>query len=296
MTVEDRIAKARELAFMLRDAVVKLRTATSAVFLGPASGCGISTRLRLRDELERFGYRVLPEGDFVYHDKEASVRDLKESLLAVHFPGDGLPLEGLDLIQESLLLARKTVLVQSFGSILDADEAEVMAQIEDGLGMGKQFDGVPYTRMESKTDDQVAEIIKHEVKVARFRKKPDEYMVGVACEPRDLVGARSVATVLDRFGLRVKCPVFETTASVVDKLAELRNIILNSQALICYWGKAEGKRLGAEVHRRYHAKAWYVAPPLDTPEKERLRRTAEMVLRQQAKRLMRQLLHHSSTN
>jgi hypothetical protein len=36
-----------------------------------------------------------------------------------------------------------------------------------------------------------------------------------------------------------------------------------------------------DAQRRYRAKAWYLAPPLDTPDKAKLRDTAEMVMEQQ---------------
>ena len=43
----------------------------------------------------------MPGPDFVYEDPEAVHAYLKSSLLAIHFPGDGLDLEGLRAIEES---------------------------------------------------------------------------------------------------------------------------------------------------------------------------------------------------
>ena len=54
--------------------------------------------------------------------------------------------------------------------------------------------------------------------------------------------------------------------------------------MLCYWAKADGKglekRLEQDARRRYKAKAWYLAPPLEVPEKEKLSHTSEMVLQQ----------------
>src|ERR1019366_7565601 len=60
---EERMKSAREFALKLRDFLVKMRESVSAVFLGPAAARGLATRNRLRDELEKSGYRVVPKTD-----------------------------------------------------------------------------------------------------------------------------------------------------------------------------------------------------------------------------------------
>src|SRR5437763_2363852 len=114
-----------------------MRSSVSPVFLGPAvEGRASETRSRLLDELEKSGYRVVPGPDFVFEDPEEVRAYLKASLLAIHFPGDGLELEGLQAIEESFLSARKTLLVQPVGVTLSEDEAglieEIQAQQADG--------------------------------------------------------------------------------------------------------------------------------------------------------------------
>jgi hypothetical protein len=42
------------------------------------------------------------------------------------------------------------------------------------------------------------------------------------------------------------------------------------------------KRLAQDARRRYEAKAWYLGPPLDVPEKQTVAEHPGMVLRQRA--------------
>jgi len=126
--------------------------------------------------------------------------------------------------------------------------------------------------------------VKREVRAARFQKNKSEYEVGIACEARDLVGAKAVAGLISQQGVRAQYPSFDTAASITQKLQALRTTIMQSQALLCYWAKAEGeglkKRLEQDARCRYKAKAWYLTPPLDVPGKEKLSQTSEMVLQQ----------------
>ena len=93
-----------------------------------------------------------------------------------------------------------------------------------------------------------------------------------------------MAGLIGQQGVRAQYPSFDTAASITERLLALRTIIMQSQALLCYWAKAEGKglekRLEQDARCRYKAKAWYLTPPLDVPGKERLSQTSEMVLRQ----------------
>jgi len=281
---EERMKSAREFALKLRDALVEMRSSVRAVFLGPAAGRGLATRKRLRDELEKSGYRVVPDADYEYKDAE-EVRDyLKAALLAVHFPGDGLDLEGLKAMQESFLSAGKTLLIQPFDCTLSDDETGVLAEFDAELGSGGRFAGRAHTRLEGKTDDQVWETVKREVRAERFQKNKSEFAVGIACEVRDMVGAKEVAGLIGQLGVRAQYPLFDPNARTVEKIEALRTTITQSQALLCYWAKAEGleKRLEPYARRRWQAKAWYLAPPLDVPGKEKLSQTSEMVLRQRS--------------
>jgi hypothetical protein len=285
MLPEERIRSARELALKLRDAMIEMRSSVSAVFLGPAEGRGRATRSRLRDELEKSGYRVEPEADYVYEDAEEVREYLKAALLAIHFPGDGINLEGLTAMQESFLSAGKTLLIQPLGSTPSDEESGVLAEIDAQLGAGGRFAGVTHTRLEGKTDDQVWDAVKREVRVARFRKNKSEFAVGIACEARDLLGAKAVAGLIGQLGVRAQYPSFDTAASITEKLQALRTTITQSQALLCYWAKADGKglekRLEQDARCRYKAKAWYLVPPLDVPGKQKLSQTSlEMVLQQ----------------
>jgi hypothetical protein len=281
---EDRMKSASEFALKLRDALVQMRTCVSGVFLGPAAGRGIATRSRLRDELEKSGYRVVPDSDYQYRDTEDVRAYLKPALLAIHFPGDGLGLEGLTAMMESFLSAGKTLLIQPFGSNLSAEEGEVLAEIIEELSPGGSLADVAFERIEGKTDEQIWETVKREVRAARFQKHKSEYEVGIACEAGDLVGAKAVAEMIVQLGMRAQYPRFDTAVNTIEKLKALRSTITQSQALLCYWanskGKGLGERLEQDARQRYQAKAWYLAPPLDMPGKELLRQTSEMVLLQ----------------
>jgi len=285
LPAEERMKSTQEFALKLRDALVKMRASVSAVFLGPAAGRGHATRSRLRDELEMCGYRVVPSADFEYAKTKEVRAYLKEALLAIHFPGDGLNLEGLEAIEESFVSAGKTVLIQPFGSIPSDEESGVLADIEEQLGSEGRFAGAVHTHLKDKTDDQVWDIVKREVRAARFRRHKSEYKVGVACEVQDLVGAKAVACLLGQQGVPAQYPAFATAASTTEKLQALRRTIMESQALLCYWARAGGKglasRLEQDARRRLLAKAWYLAPPLDLPGKEKLcELSSETVLRQ----------------
>jgi len=286
---DERMKSTREFALKLRDALVRMRSSASAVFLGPAAGRGVATRSRLRDELEKSGYRVVPDADYVY-EVEAEVRThLKVSLLAIHFPGDGLGLEGLRVMEESFPSARKTLLIIPFGSKQSEDEAGVVKEIEAQMGSGGRFAGVAHTRLEGKTDDQVWDTVKREVRAARFRNEMNEFEVGIACEVRDLAGARELADVIAQMGVRAQYPSFDAATSITEKLQALRNTITRSQALLCYWATADGKglekRLEQDARRNYRAKAWYLGPPLKMPGKEKLSHASVMVLEQKAEKV-----------
>jgi hypothetical protein len=283
---EQRMTSAKEFALKLRDAINEMRTSISAVFLGPAAGRGLQTRGRLRDELEKSGHRVIPNADYEYQDGDDVRTQLKTALLAIHFPGDGLDLDGLKAIEESFQSAGKTLLVLPAGSTLSSEESDVLEEIDSQLLKGGRFEGKAYTRLEGKTDDVVWEAVKVEVRTVRFLKHKSEYAVGVACEVQDLLGAKALAHLISQLGVPAQYPAFDTAVTITEKLQALRNTITESQALLCYWAKAEGKglekRLEQDARRRYKAKAWYLAPPLDIPGKQQLDQTSELVLHQKA--------------
>jgi hypothetical protein len=131
-TPEEQFRSCREFALKLRDALVEMRASVSAVFLGPAvEGRGAETRSRLMDELEKSGNPVVPGPDRLRRPGRYEPHEI--ALLAIHFPGDGLDLEGLTAIEESFLSARKTVLVQPMGSTLSDDEAGLLKEIDTQL-------------------------------------------------------------------------------------------------------------------------------------------------------------------
>ena len=238
------------------------------------------------DELEKSGNPVVPGPDFVYEDPGAVRAYMKSSLLAIHFPGDGLDLEGLTAIEESFLSARKTVLVQPMGSTLSDDEAGLLKEIDTQLVSGGRFAGAAYAKFEGKTDDQVWEAVRWEVKAARFQKNKSEFAVGIACEESDLSGAKALAELIGSLGITARYPSFDTATTITDKLQALRVTITQSQALICYWAAAPGKglekRLAQDARRQFKAKAWYLGPPLDVPTKTNLTGAKELILRQVA--------------
>lgn len=282
---EVRLASCREFALKLRNALVEMRASVSPVFLGPAvEGRATETRRRLMDELEKSGHRVVPGPDFVYEDPDAVRASLKSSLLAIHFPGDGLDLEGLTAINESFVFGRKTLLVQPIGTTLSDEESALLDEVNKKLAAGGPFAGAAYASLAGKTDDQIWEVVRREVRTARFRTNKSEFSVGIACEEGDLSGAKALATLITGQGIPARYPSFDTATSITEKLQALRVTITQSQALICYWAVAAGrgleKRLAQDARRQYKAKAWYLGPPLDLPAKTNLTLTNELILRQ----------------
>jgi hypothetical protein len=286
LSPDERMKSAAEFALKMRNALVKMRASVSAVFLGPAAGLGLATRRRLRDELEKSGYRVTPDADYQYKDEDEVREHLNAALLAIHFPGDGLSLEGIEAMEEPFLPDRKTLLVRPFGSILSSDETDLLTDIDKKLVGEGRFPGAAYMRLEGKTDDQVWDIVKREVRAARFKKYRSDFTVGVACEVRDLVGAKAVASLIAQQGIRAHYPLFDTAVSIAERLRALRTTIIQSQSLLCYLAKAEGKglegRLEQDALRRYLVKALYLVPPFDVPGKEKLSQSFKMVLQQTA--------------
>ncbi|MEP7366939.1 MAG: toll/interleukin-1 receptor domain-containing protein [Acidobacteriota bacterium] len=277
LSPDERIESTRSFAIKLRDALVMMRASAGAVFLGPATGRSVETRNMLRDELEKSGYRVVPEVDFQYGDEVAVRKLLKSALLAVHFPADGLGLEGLTTIEASFQApARKTILIQPFGTELGEDEKAVL----------EENSGAPHSRLEGKTDDQVWDHVYREVRSARFQSHKSEFAVGIACEARDLAGARTLAALISKAGVRAQCPQFDMLTTTTARLQALRQTIVLSRALLCYWATADGKglekRLAQDARRKYEAKAWYLGPPFDVPEKQTIGLHSGMVLRQRA--------------
>lgn len=287
MSDGERQESTRDLALKLRDALTTMRSSVSAVFLGPAvEGPGQRTRSRLRDELEQSGHRVVPGTDYMYEDRDDVRACLESALVAVHFPGDGLPLEGLEAIEESFRCAGKTLLVIPNGARLSDDEDALLEEIESELCSGGRFANAQHGRLEGKTDDQIWEAVRREVRVARFQKHKSEFTVGIACEALDLHGAKALAELIGSVGVPTQYPRFDMATSITEKLKALRSTITRSKALLCYWAAADGrgleKRLQQDARRRYRARAWYLAAPFEN--KEHIAASSEMVLRQNADR------------
>ena len=172
------------------------------------------------------------------------------------------------------------------GSTLSYDEANLLEEIDAQLVSGGRFAGMAYSKFAGKTDDQIWEVVRREVRAARFQQNKNEFAVGVACEEGDLSGAKALADFIGELGIPARYPSFNTATSITEKLLALRVTITESQALICYWAAAAGKglkqRLTQDARRHYKAKAWYLGPPLDVPAKTNLTQTNEWVLRQTA--------------
>src|SRR5262249_36118003 len=153
-------------------------------------------------------------------------------------------------------------------------EMGLLEEIDVQLVSGGRLAGKAYSRLDGKTDDQVWEIVHREVRAARFQKNKSEFAVGIACEERDLSGAKALAQLIDAAGVHARYRSFDTSTSITEKLQALRDTIKESQALICYWATADGKglekRLSQDAGRQYKAKAWYLGPPVDMPAKTTL--------------------------
>ena len=259
----ERRVSAREFALKLRDVLLEKRGSVSAVFLGPAAGRTAALKEYLRDELERAGYRVVPEAEYLYEDDHKVPELLKSALLAVHFLGDGNA-EAIPVMDKSLqsLPYKKTVLIKPAGVELSPDEADFLEESAER----------EHTYLRDKTNPQVWEFIRRDVRAARFRADPQRERVGVACHELDLQGAKDVAGVIRGAGISVHWPRFDMARSTTEKLKAFRDTVTESDSLLYYWAKAEERhlveRLRPASRRKYKALGWYLAPPLDMPGKD----------------------------
>lgn len=265
----------RRFAVKLQLALEAIRSHLSSVFLGPAHGAAKELRARLYDELADIGYRVLPDADFVFRSKELALQNMRSSLVSVHFPGGGLDLDGLELLHSSIQTGRKAILVQALGVTLNTDEAEVIDWINQAIAPGNSPGLVPPTRMVGKTEEEVIWAVRREAVAAEFRERPKEFRVGIACEGRDVAGARELAEAIDRLGVVAFSPVYEASAKTVDKLQAMKKVCHECEALLRYWANGDGRGLDLHLPRfervRYKTHGWYLAPPLDMAAKEKIR-------------------------
>ncbi len=266
LSPEERKASAQAFAIKLRDALQSMRSSVDAVFLGPGGGRTAAIKSCLRDELEKAGYRVVPEPNYLY-DEEAKYRELlQNALLAVHFPGDGNT-DAIPVMSESFksLPDKKTVLVQGAGLELSPDEEEFLKEIAER----------EHHYLHDKQNPQVWEFLQREVRAARFRIAPQAERVGVACHELDLLGAKAVAGFIQKTaGVTTHWPRFDTARNTTEKLKAFRQTITESDSLLCYWATAQERhlleRLKPAFLRKYKAQGWYLAPPFDTPGKDAL--------------------------
>lgn len=257
---------AQEFAIKVRDALQKMRASVHGVFLGPAQGRTAAMKAYLRDELEKAGYRVVPEADFLFED-EAHVRELlQRSLMAIHFAGDGNT-DGIPVMTASLEYPpdQKTVLIQPNGVDLSPDEKEFIAE-----NASRQ-----HHYLGGKEKLPVWEFIRQEVRAAGFRMDPQQMRVGIACHELDLDAAKSVGELItETTQVPVYCPPIGAGLKVAERIKASRTIKA-SRALLCYWGQADEKGLKDRLkpafqRKKYEAQAWYLAPPIDIPGKDGL--------------------------
>jgi len=266
LSPEERKASAQSFALKLRDALQRMRASVNAVFLGPAAGGTDLMKAYLRDELEKAGYRVVPEAKYLYEDEDQVRELLRTTLLAVHFSGGGNA-DAIPVMAWSLdcLPDKKTMFVLVGGLKPSPDE-------EDFLNENAERQ---HHILRDKENQQVWAFLESEVRTARFRVDPERERVGVACHEIDLPGAKAVAGLIrDTARVSTNWPRFDAASSTAEKLKAFRQTITESDSLLFYWAMADERslreRLKPAFVRQYAVMGWYLAPPFDVPGKDNL--------------------------
>ena len=109
-------------------------------------------------------------------------------------------------------------MLQPNGTTLSEVEETVLGEIDKNLGAGRPYAGAAYERLAGKTDDQLWEVVHREVRTARFQTNKSEFPVGIACEERDLDGAKALAELIGEQGIPAHYPSFDTAKGFVEKL------------------------------------------------------------------------------
>jgi hypothetical protein len=263
---EHRTTSAEDVGPKLANALRLMRRSRQTVFVGETEH---EVRGRLREEMSRMGFRVMPESAMAYGDPETIRKLLGEARLAVHFAGKQESQRAIEAIRWSRQECPfATVVYEVPGVDLSPEEQFSLAWIEEDLKQAPATDSRAYDRIGGKTFEQFLQVVQDRLESAG-PVRPTR--IGIACEDLDRATAESIIPAIqNRTGFSVTCHGL----SLLD--------FKKSRGVLFYWGAAKGERLRqARLVTRGMVEAFYLAPPPKPDESE-----AEMkdcrVLRQSA--------------
>jgi hypothetical protein len=231
-----------------------MRRSHQTVFVGETDQ---EVRAKVRDEMSRMGFRVMPESPMAYGDPSVVRTHLGDARLAVHFVGGQVRQRSIDAIQWSRQACQgATVVYEIPGQNLSAEERISLDWIDEDLRQEKTGDTRVYDRVSAKNLEQFLQILRDRMEGVR---PPRPTQVGIACEETDRFAVEAIVPEISRHtGFTVTCHGL----SLLD--------FKKSRGVLYYWGASEGKRLRqARQVTRGSLEAFYLAPPPKPPEQER---------------------------
>ncbi len=255
-------ASCEQVGAKLVEGLKLMRRSCKTVYLGETKA---DVRVRVRDELSRSGYRVVPEGEQAF-DGEARVRThLSSAILAVHFVGGQTLQRALDAIDWSLKsCSGATVVYQPPELDLNEVERQHLVWIADDV---QAFDiAEKYDHVERKNLDHLLQTLRDRLSGAGVRAATK---LGMAFEEADRPAVEWAATEIEA-----------ATGFVIHRHGLGLADIKKSRSVLFYWGAAEGRRLRKAVAFSVGHKAFLLAPPPKLPE-HASELTGGRILRQQ---------------
>jgi hypothetical protein len=243
---EQRTASVEELGGKIANALRLMRRSRQTVYIGETDN---SVRSKLRDEMSRMGFRVMPDVPMAYADLALVRQLLGEARMAVHFVDGHSGQRAIEAIRSSRLGCQgATVVYEVPGNDLSEEEGISLGWIEEDLLATPATDLRAYDRVRGKNFDQFLQVI--EDRLEGLRPVPPTRL-GIACEETD---RPSVEEIIPKIKARTGFSVICHGLSLFD--------FKKSRGLLFYWGAAEGRRLRqARSITKGLPKAFFLAPP-----------------------------------
>jgi hypothetical protein len=244
---EHRSLSVEDLALRLANGLRLMRRSRQCVYLGESEH---DVRRKVRDEISRMGFRIVPEALSAHEDPETVRTFLGEARLAVHFVGgqeSQRPIEAIRWSREHCQHA--TVVYEIPGVDLSFEEKVSLEWIEEDLRKLSADDSRAYDRISGKNKnvDQFLQVMRDRLEGAR---PLPPTQVGIACEENDRQAVESIIPEIQvKTGFSVTCHGM----SLLD--------FKKSRGLLLYWGTADGGRLRQARHIVKAYFAFFLAPP-----------------------------------
>ena len=243
---EQRLNSVTDLGAKLVTGLRLMRRSRHTVYVGEIED---EVGRKVRDELGRLGFRVMPEVSSAYRDEIAVRKHLSGALMAIHFLGGQTQERTIRAIQ----YARKTcpgatVIYEIPGYELSDAERLSVDWIEADIRSATDQDSRAYDRVKGKNVDEFLQIVQNRLEGVRPLAPT---AVGIACEETDRQTVEGIMPEIQtRTGFSIRCHGL----SLLD--------FKKSRGILFYWGTAEGNRLRqARLAARGLREAFFLAPP-----------------------------------